>query len=570
MTSTFPRHRFVLAILLVGLAVVVSASLPRPILGNQVAPSATRPATRSLAAGQLDLALVTAGLTAPVAVTNAGDGSGRLFVLERAGVIRVVTGGKLQAGSFLNITDRVLSGNERGLLGLAFHPDFANNRFFYVFYTRQTDGDLIVSRFTADPGLASADPSTEHFIMHIPHPMATHNSGQLAFRSDGYLYMSVGDGGGSGDPEGDAQNINSMLGKILRIDVDGTGSGEFLAYAIPATNPFVGAPGIDEIWDYGFRNAWRFSFDDETRALWIGDVGQNSWEEIDREPLSQAGGLNYGWNVMEGAHCYLLTSCDTSGKVLPIAEYDHSLGCAVIGGSVYRGSTQPDLEGLYVFGDYCSGRIWTIPASGTAKTERLVSGLNISSFGEGQNGELYMTDLGGALYRVVAPAFGDITNSPFLDDINWLFYAGITTGCGGGLYCPLADVSRAQMASFLVRALDLPPSGTNFFTDDDGSIYEADINALAAAGITTGCGGGKYCPLADVSRAQMASFLVRALHLPPSATDYFTDDETSIHEDDINSLRASGITSGCGPFSYCPSSNVTREQMAALLHRALK
>jgi glucose/arabinose dehydrogenase len=561
------RHRVAAELLTIGC--LLSLALPAQTTATQQTPAADDAPAGSLADGQLDLALVTTGLAAPTAVTNAGDGSGRLFVLERAGAIRVVVGGKLQAAPFMDITDRVLSGSERGLLGIAFHPDFAANRFFYVFYTRQTDGALIVSRFTADPDLAAASPTTEQFVLRIDHPAPTHNSGQLAFRSDGYLYVSIGDGGWQGDPFDSSQSRFTLLGKILRIDVDGTGAGPFGTYAVPATNPFVGISGLDEIWDYGIRNAWRFSFDDLTGDLWIGDVGQNDWEEIDREALAEAGGLNYGWNVMEGTHCYAAVSCNQTGKVQPIAEYSHDLGCAVTGGAVYRGSTQPDLFGLYVLADYCSGRVWTIPAGGTAMTERLLTTASISSFGEDESGELYATDLGGALYRVVAPAFGDITDSPFLNDINWLFYAGITTGCGGGLYCPLANVSRAQMASFLVRALDLASSATDYFTDDETSIHEADINALAQAGITTGCGGGLYCPLANVSRAQMASFLVRALDLAPSATDYFTDDETSIHEADINSLRESGITSGCGPVSYCPLGNVTREQMAAFLHRAL-
>ena len=545
------------------LAPASAIAFPTPFAGSATS------SVSALAAGQLDLQLVATGLSSPVGVTNAGDGSGRLFVVERSGRIRVVLNGKLQAATFLDITDRVLAGGERGLLGLAFHPDFAANRFLYVYYTG-ADGDLVVSRFTANIGLATANSATEMFLMRIEHSsQSNHNGGQLAFRSDGHLYIGTGDGGGSGDPDDNGQSTSSLLGKILRIDVDGSGAGSFANYAIPGTNPFVGGPELEEIWAYGLRNPWRFSFDRATGALWIGDVGQGSWEEIDREALADLGGHNYGWNVMEGAHCYASGTCGQTGLTLPIAEYSHSLGCSVTGGFVYRGLTQPDLVGQYVFADYCSGRIWTIPAGGTASAERRQVSLNISSFGESEGGELYATHLGGALYRVVAPPFSDVTNSPFLDDINWLYYAGITTGCGSGLYCPLPNVSRAQMASFLVRALDLPPTATDYFPDDTGSIHEADINALRAAGITTGCGGGLYCPLADVSRAQMASFLVRALDLPPTATDYFSDDSGSIHEADINAFRAAGITSGCGPGLYCPSVTVTREQMAAFLHRAL-
>ena len=565
-TGSRPGSQAAIGLALLGLVIVTP-----PAAGARPAPSsaATAAAPSALAANQLDLHLVTTGLSSPVGVTNAGDGSGRLFVVERSGRIRVVLNGKLQAGLFLDITDRVLAGGERGLLGLAFHPDFAANRFLYAFYTR-ADGDLVVSRFTANVGLATASSATEQFLMRVEHSAnSNHNGGQLAFRSDGYLYIGTGDGGGSGDPDDNGQSTATLLGKILRIDVDGSGDGTFGNYAIPAPTRSSVARNSRRSGHTACATRGASASTGPPERLWIGDVGQGNWEEIDREALVDPGGRNYGWNVMEGAHCYASGSCDQAGLTLPIAEYSHSLGCSVTGGFVYRGTTQPDLVGEYVFADYCSGRIWTVPAAGTATTQRRQVSLNISSFGESEGGELYATHLGGALYRVVAPPFGDVSNSPFLDDINWLYYAGITTGCGGGLYCPLANVSRAQMASFLVRALKLPPTATDYFPDDNTSIHQADINALAAAGITTGCGNGLYCPLANVSRAQMASFLVRAMDLPPTATDYFSDDETSVHEADINAFRAAGITSGCGPGLYCPLGNVTREQMAAFLHRAL-
>jgi hypothetical protein len=272
---------------------------------------------------------------------------------------------------------------------------------------------------------------------------------------------------------------------------------------------------------------------------------------------------------MEGKHCYDATSCDTTGKTLPIAEYSHALGCSVTGGLVYRGPTQQGLVGQYVFADYCSGRIWTIPADGTTHTLRRDLSVNISSFGESEAGELYAVDLqAGRLYRVVAPEFGDILGSPFLDDIHWAVYEGITLGCGGADFCPGAAVSRAQIASFLVRALGLPPTATDYFTDDETSFHEDDINRLAAAGLTNGCGAGTYCPGVPMTRAEMASFLARAIALPGTATNFFTDDESSVHEADINRVAAAGITSGCTPTTYCPSLNVTREQMAAFLERA--
>ncbi len=377
-----------------GASVVIAIGLLVPYSGmaRTIPAPASGGAPSALAEGQLDLQLVISGLAAPVGVTNAGDASGRLFVLEKPGRVRVVTDGVLQAGSFLDVVDRVASNGERGLLGLAFHPDFATNRFLYAFYTRQTDGDLVIARFIADIGLAAASPSTEQVLLVIEHSSeSNHNGGQLAFGPDGFLYIGTGDGGGGGDPDGNGQSTDALLGKVLRIDVDGTGAGPFGRYAIPADNPFVGGPQAEEIWAYGLRNPWRFSFDREGGALWIGEVGQNDWEEIDREPAGDPGGRNYGWNVMEGAHCYNATTCDQSGMSLPIAEYDHGLGCSVTGGVVYRGTTWPDLVGQYVFADFCSGRIWTIPADGTAASMRLQASLNLTSFGESETGELYAT-----------------------------------------------------------------------------------------------------------------------------------------------------------------------------------
>jgi hypothetical protein len=236
---------------------------------------------------------------------------------------------------------------------------------------------------------------------------------------------------------------------------------------------------------------------------------------------------------------------------------------------VYRGAIQEDFVGQYVLGDYCSGRIWTISANGSALLFHRDTSANITSFGAAENGEVYMTDHGGRLYRVVAPPFTDVTNSAFLNEILWLYYEGITGGCGGGRFCPTGAVTREQMASFLARALKLPASTRDFFTDDETSQHEGDINRLAAAGITGGCDTSRFCPRSNVTRAQMASFLVRALKLPATATDYFTDDEGNLHENSINALAKSGITGGCGTNRYCPVALVTRGQMAAFLKRGL-
>jgi hypothetical protein len=261
----------------------------------------------------------------------------------------------------------------------------------------------------------------------------------------------------------------------------------------------------------------------------------------------------------------------SNGMTGPIAQYGHAGGnCSVTGGYVYRGDIYTDLFGEYVLGDFCSGRMWTITHGTGSLTFRRDTSLMISSFGESEGGELYLTDYaGGRLYKVVAPPFSDVASSIFVDEITWLASQDITSGCSSTQFCPNGYVYRAHMAAFLARALDLPPSGTDHFDDDDGSPYEPAINSLADAGIGTGCGGDNFCPGARVTRAQMASFLVRAFDLPPTGTDYFTDDNSSIHEADINALRASGITGGCTATTYCPSALITRAQMAAFLYRAL-
>jgi glucose/arabinose dehydrogenase len=558
----------------VAAAIALSTVASAPVV-SRVAPTArsaadtTEPVPQALATGQVQFKLVASGLSAPLGIVNAGDGSSRLFIVQRGGTIRVVLGNKLQPGSFMDISSKVRVGSERGLLGLAFHPDFETNRRLFVFYTRASDGDIVIARYLADPGLATVNEASEVILLTIEHTLRdNHNGGQLAFGPDGYLYAAVGDGGGAFDPDNNGQDKGVLLGKLLRLNVDGTGSGPNNAYGIPAGNPFAGATtGLDEIWDFGLRNPWRFSFDRQTDELWIADVGQGAWEEVNREATG-AGGKNYGWDDMEGKHC-AEAGCSSTGKTLPIAEYSHSFGCSVTGGYVYRGASQQDLVGHYVLADYCSGRIWTIAANSTALVFQRTYNLRVTSFGESETGELYAVDLsGGRLYRVVAPEFSDILNSQFLDDIHWLLYSGITAGCGGTRFCPTASVTREQMASFLARALKLPPTTQDFFSDDETSIHEQNINRIAAAGITTGCGGGRFCPRNNVTRAEFATFMVNALDLPPTATDYFTDDETSSHEPNINAFAKAGLTSGCGGGRYCPTQAVTREQMAAFLRRA--
>jgi glucose/arabinose dehydrogenase len=339
----------------------------------------------------------------PLAIANAGDGSGRLFVAEQGGAVYILKNGSVTATPFLDISGQVSGGGEQGLLGLAFHPAFpADNRVF-VDYTDGA-GDTVVSSFRVDPGAPNVViPGSEAIVLTVDQPYANHNGGAIEFGPDGYLYVALGDGGSGGDPENRAQNLSSLLGKILRLDVSpATG------YSIPGGNPFVGKTGADEIWLYGLRNPFRFSFDRANGDLWIGDVGQNEWEEID-VARAGVGGLNFGWKVMEGAHCFSPSSgCSTSGKALPIVEYAHDVGgCAVIGGHVYRGSAYPVLKGGYVFSDECSGLVWAVKATATGPQALVqVAGTSggIAGYGEDEAGELYAADLGGQVYRVSGAA----------------------------------------------------------------------------------------------------------------------------------------------------------------------
>jgi len=366
------------------------------------------PTQRPTGPAKLGVSLIVAGLHDPDGVTNAGDGSDRLFVTERSGAIRVIDAdGNLRTTPFVDLSSKVVAGGEQGLLGLAFHPKFETNGRLFVDYTRASDGAEIVSELTAAADHGTASAASERVLLVVADPYPNHNGGQLAFGPDGYLYIGMGDGGGGGDPLGSGQSRKTLLGKILRIDVNAPhASGK--QYAIPASNPYAPggiAPGagLPEIWAYGLRNPWRFGFDRANGDLYIGDVGQNSWEEIDRQAAKSKGGQNYGWNAFEGTHCF--ASCSGVVAVPPITQYSHSLGCSVTGGYVYRGSRQPALRGIYVFGDYCAGTIFTIPAGGTGlRSPKSVAatGLSISSFGEGEDGEVYLVDLGaGGLYRVV-------------------------------------------------------------------------------------------------------------------------------------------------------------------------
>jgi uncharacterized protein (TIGR03437 family) len=331
-------------------------------------------------------------------IQNAGDGFGRLFLVQQAGIIRIFRDGALLARPFLDIGSLTRGEGERGLLGLAFPPGFAEKQRFFINYT-DVNGNTVIAQYRVSADANVADSSSETILMTINQPFANHNGGQLRFGPDGYLYIGMGDGGSGGDPRNNAQTLSTLLGKMLRVDVE-SNPGQL---NIPPGNPFVNTPGArPEIWAYGLRNPWRFSFDRATGDLWIGDVGQNSYEEIDFQPASSGGGENYGWNIMEGAHCFR-DGCNTSGLVLPVAEYQNSAdGCSVSGGFVYRGDDWPGLRGIYLYGDYCSGRIWGIERQGTGWNNRLLldSPFSITTFGEDESGELYLGTAGGDLRRI--------------------------------------------------------------------------------------------------------------------------------------------------------------------------
>ena len=337
------------------------------------------------------------------------EGLDRIYVTEQPGRILVFPDDQLvtEASVFLDIRVRVNdSNNEEGLLGLAFDPEFGHNGYLYIYYSAAGPRRSVLSRFSVtQDGLNVADPDSELVIMEIPQPAGNHNGGQIAFGPDGYLYIGVGDGGRAGDPFGNGQNVDTLLGSIMRIDVSGPSDGR--NYRIPSDNPFVGVAGTrEEIWAYGLRNPWRFSFDQETGdretgLLWVADVGQNEWEEIDVVRK----GLNYGWNIMEGRHCFSPSrGCDTTGLQLPVTEYDHSDGCSVTGGYVYRGSEIPSLLGAYVYGDFCSGSIWGLRYNGESVSEhRLLvdSGLSITSFGQDAAGNLYVLSRSEGIYALL-------------------------------------------------------------------------------------------------------------------------------------------------------------------------
>ena len=359
-----------------------------------------------LAAQEIQAVPAVSGIALPTDIQNAGDGSGRLFLVQQNGIVRIFRNGSLAPQPFLDIGAKTHAGGEQGLLGLAFPPGFSQSRRFYVDYT-DLNGNTVIAQYLVSANPDAADAASETALLHITQPFANHNGGQLRFGPDGYLYIGMGDGGSAGDPFANGQNLGTLLGKILRVDVESQPG----QVKIPPDNPLASAAGArPEIWAYGLRNPWRFSFDRADGDLYIADVGQDAYEEVDYQPAGGGGGQNYGWNIMEGMHCFAQANCHMQGLTLPVTEYTHADGCSISGGFVYRGRVSPGLRGTYLYGDYCSGKIWGLERQGSWSSRLLLaSGFAITTFGEDESGELYVADAkSGTVYHIVgsqAPRF---------------------------------------------------------------------------------------------------------------------------------------------------------------------
>lgn len=427
------------------------------------------------AAAAINVELVASGIPYLVGIEHAGDGSGRLFLVEQSGQIAIYNGAQVLPTPFLDLSSLVSFGGEQGLLGLAFHPSYSSNGFFYVDYIDKS-GNTVVARYHVSGNANLADPSSATIVLTQVQPFANHNGGQVRFGPDGFLYIALGDGGSGGDPQNNGQKLNTLLGKLLRIDVD-RGS----PYATPASNPFVGTAGArGEIWAYGLRNPWRFSFDRQTGDLFIGDVGQNLWEEVDFQPTG-SGGQNYGWRVMEGLHCYNpSTNCNTGSRTMPVVEYPHALGCSITGGFRYRGTLLAAHIGTCFFSDLCSGRIWGATPNGSgvwSATQLLDTILAVTTFGEDPAGEIYLSSYAanGGLYRLVSAA----SVSPVLTVTKTGVGTGRITSSPASLDC--GTICGAQLAINTVVTLTAAPDQGWTFEGWSGDADCADAAVTLSA-----------------------------------------------------------------------------------------
>ena len=378
-----------------------------------------------IAAQEIRTTQIASGIPLPSGIENAGDGSGRLFFVQQNGIIRVFRNGALVQQPFLDIRTKTTGSGERGLLGLAFPPGYAQKQRFYVDYTNLR-GDTVIAQYRTTSNPDVADPASETILLTIPQPFENHNGGQVRFGPDGYLYVGMGDGGSGGDPQKNGQNLNALLGKILRIDVENSPG----TIVIPPSNPFVNTAGArPEIWALGMRNPWRFSFDRATGDLWIADVGQETYEEINFQPAASRGGENYGWNIMEGMHCFGTAICSTANFTLPVWEYTHASGCSISGGFMYRGNGSPGLRGLFLYADYCSGTIWALDHAGGKWSSRILlsSGFGVTTFGEDEAGELYIANqTNGTIHRIDGPTAPRVVDGAVVNAAS--FAAGVSPG----------------------------------------------------------------------------------------------------------------------------------------------
>jgi glucose/arabinose dehydrogenase len=554
------------------------------------------PNVLTLDPGKIQINLVVDALTQPVVIAHAGDGSGRIFIAERAGYIYIVKGNSLNLTPYLDMHAIVNSASgEQGLLALAFHPQYETNGYFFTVHTN-TSGSIVLSRFAVSANADLADFNSRVEVLSIPHPTYTnHNGGAVAFGADGYLYWSTGDGGGGGDPFNNAQNLNSLLGKVLRINVD------TLPYTIPSTNPFYNDsnPSIrKEIWAYGLRNPWRISFDRLTNDMYIGDVGQGEREEIDFQPAGSSGGENYGWDIMEGSICYNAATCNQSNKVLPVAEYNHTLGCSVTGGYVYRGTAYPSLTSHYFYADYCQGRFFNLyyNGAGWVSAQLFDTAYGISTFGEDESGELYFADyFGGAIYQLgyEETTFLDVPlTHPYWNEIEILYQNGFTAGCNITplKFCPDALMNRGQMAVFTMRGefgvgYTPPPPPWDTFADNwaPGPWAEQWAEGLYASGLTAGCSLDPllFCPWVDTTREQVVVFALRlkygSNYLPPIATGNIFADLTDpnywatpwaeqAYADGL--IPSCGTDIGSGKPLFCPNDLINRGFGAYIIVKA--